>query len=165
MKMTEFRSRQPLSDDDFAAIRRNVMTTVATRNERRFLPIVMRFALAAAVVIAIGIALIPRQSSNQTTRQPINAAAQQPNIATRQPDPPPAQPAGNLATGQAGNLATQQHSNTATLQPARRPRHHEAPHIELAKQNIRLEFRTSDPDVRIIWIASQTPNTTTGGKS
>jgi negative regulator of sigma E activity len=165
MKMTEFRSQQPLNDDDFAAIRRNVMTTIAKRNERRFLPMVMRFALAAAVVIAIGVALVPRHPSNRATQQRSNQATQQPNLATHPPVIPATHLAGNPATGQPGNQTTQQLSNLATQQPAPRPRHHRAPPIELAKQNIRVEFRTSDPDVRIIWIASQTPNTTTGGKS
>ena len=53
-----------------------------------------------------------------------------------------------------------------TSRPVTHRRRHRrtTPHIELAHQNIRVEFRTSDPDIRIIWIASQTPNTT-GGKS
>ena len=63
MKMTGFRSQQPLNDDDFAAIRRNVMTAIAARGERRLFPIVMRFALAAAVIVAIGIALVPRRAA------------------------------------------------------------------------------------------------------
>lgn len=162
MKMTEFRSRQPLTDDDFAAIRRNVMTTIATRNERRFLPIVMRFALAAAVVIAIGITLIPRHRGTQTTQQVSSRPTQQPIRPVIQ-QPSALQPV-NVATQQLSNLATQQLTNP-TQQPSPRPRHHRTPHIELAKQNIRVEFRTSDPDVRIIWIANQTPNITTGGKS
>lgn len=161
MKMTEFRSQQPLNDDDFAAIRRNVMTTIAARSERRFLPIVIRFALAAAVVIAIGIALVPKHRSAQVTQQLSNRVTHQPSSPATQPIT--RQP-GNPATRQLSNLATQQLIK-ATRQPAPRPRHHRAPQIELAKQNIRVEFRTSDPDVRIIWIASQTPNTTTGGKS
>jgi hypothetical protein len=156
MKMTEFRSRQPLNDDDFAAIRRNVMTTIAAKKERRLFPIVMRFALAAAVVVAIGIALVPRRRGTQPTQQLSSRATQQPIIH----QPVMQQP----ITRQPGNLATQQLTNPTRL-PILRRHHHRTPHIELAKQNIRVEFRTSDPDVRIIWIANQTPYTTTGGKS
>ena len=163
MKMTEFRSSQPLTDDDFAAIRRNVMTTIAARRERRFFPIVMRFALAAAVVIAVGIALIPWHQSTQLTQQLSNHITPQPSTLAMQ-QPVGRQP-GNLTTQQPINPGPQQLSNLATQQPPHRPRHHRAPQIELAKQNIRVEFRTSDPDVRIIWIASQTQNITTGGKS
>ena len=141
MNMSEFRSQQPLSDDDFAAIRRNVMTTVTTR--RQF-PIAGRFALAAMVVIAIGVAFLTRRAAPpvsvtvmppppaiKTIPQPIIAAV-----------PPPQQ----------------------VVSVARRPRHHRAAAAVVARQNIRLELRTSDPDVRIIWIASQTP-TARGGKS
>jgi hypothetical protein len=144
MKMTEFRSRQPLNDDDFAAIRRNVMTTIRARSERRLFPIVMRFALAAAVIIAIGIALVPRRTATPAT------------VVTRKPSTvvasaPPEQVVGPVPVEQ-----------PITRVP-HRPRHHRTPHIELARQNIRVEFRTSDPDIRIIWIASQTPRTTTTG--
>ncbi|MGH9419505.1 MAG: hypothetical protein ACRD3J_05985 [Thermoanaerobaculia bacterium] len=155
--MTEFRSRQPLNDDDFAAIRRNVMSTIAARRERRLFPIVMRFALAAVVVIAIGVALIPRHPGIRETQQPSNVVAKH-NSITHQPIIQTTQ----LATS---NAATRRPGNKATQQPTHRPRHHHAPQIELAKQNIRVEFRTSDPDVRIIWIASQNTNISTGGKS
>ena len=146
MKMTEVRSTQPLTDDDFAAIRANVMATIAARNERRVLPIAMRYAIAAAVVIAIGIAFVARRPAPAPARVRKPEAA----IETAKAAPPPA--------------ATP--IMTLTPQPiarvAHRPKHRPAPHPQY--QNIRMEFRTSDPDVRIIWIASQTP-TTTGGKS
>ena len=47
MNMNEFRATQPLTEEDFVAIRRNVMTAIAARNQRRLFPIVMRFAIAA----------------------------------------------------------------------------------------------------------------------
>jgi len=148
MKMTEFRSQQPLGDDDFAAIRRNVMTTIAARNQRRFLPIAMRFAIAAMVVIAIGVALVVRRPAApaviQTVKQPVIEKAP---IALATIAPPPVTPV-----------------------VAHHPRHRRATHRRVeyaaaAQPNIRVELRTSDPDVRIIWIASQTPSTTSGGKS
>ena len=149
MKMTGFRSQQPLNDDDFAAIRRNVMTAIAARNERRLFPIVMRFAIAAAVIVAIGIALVPRRAATPaaatTTKHPAV-------IASAAPAPPPAPIVAPVTT------------QPPITRVAHRPRQHRSPHIELARQNIRVEFRTSDPDVRIIWIASQTPPQT-GGKS
>jgi hypothetical protein len=137
MKMTGFRSRQPLSDDDFAAIRRNVMATIAARRERRFLPIVMRFAFAAAVVIAF-IAHRPA-----TTPVVVKKQALVVEIAHAAPTPALMAP-------------------PAITPVAHRPKHRTTRHPQY--QDIRVEFRTSDPDVRIIWIASQT-QTTTGGKS
>lgn len=147
MNMNEFRSKQPLSEDDFAAIRRNVMTTVAAR--KRFFPIAMRFALAAAVVIAIGIAFIAKRPAPpivETVKQPVVIEKVPVAVATVAPPP------------------------VTRVVAARHPRHRHATHpraqyASVPQQNIRVEFRTSDPDVRIIWIASQTPSTTTGGKS
>jgi hypothetical protein len=148
MKMTGFRSQQPLNDDDFAAIRRDVMTAIAARNERRLFPIVMRYAIAAAVIIAIGIVLVPRRVATPAAATP----AKRPVVIASAPAPSPAPIVAPVTT------------QPPIARVAHRPRHHRAPHIELARQNIRVEFRTSDPDVRIIWIASQTPPQT-GGKS
>jgi hypothetical protein len=148
MNMTGFRSQQPLNDDDFAAIRSNVMTEIAARNKRRLFPIVMRFALAAAVIVAIGIALFPR-------RTPTPAAASHAKrtvVIASAPVPAPVPIVAPVTT------------QPPIARVAHRPRRQRSPHIELARQNIRVEFRTSDPDVRIIWIASQTPPQT-GGKS
>jgi len=148
MKMTEFRSRQPLSDDDFAAIRRNVMTTIAARRERRFLPVMMRFALAAAVVLAIGLAFL--------VRRPAAPAA----IAIRKPATVITAPPAPVVA----SVTIPPPVTTVAHRTHRRRAHSPNVFAEAAQQNIRVEFRTSDPDVRIIWIASQTPNTT-GGKS
>ncbi len=148
MKMTGFRSQQPLNDDDFAAIRRNVMTAIAARNERRLFPIVMRFAIAAAVIVAIGIALVPRRAATPAAAAPAKRTV----IIASTPAPAPAPIVAPVTT------------QPPITRVAHRPRQHRAPHVELARQNIRVEFRTSDPDVRIIWIASQTPPQT-GGKS
>jgi antitoxin (DNA-binding transcriptional repressor) of toxin-antitoxin stability system len=146
MNMNEFRSTQPLREEDFAAIRRNVMTAIAAR--KRFFPIAIRFAFAAAVVIAIGVAFLARRPAPiviESVKQPLVVA--KPPVAIVTVAPPP----------------------IARI-VAHHPRHRQATHsraqyASATPQNIRVEFRTSDPDVRIIWIASQTPSTTTGGKS
>ncbi|MBV8546122.1 MAG: hypothetical protein JO093_15910 [Acidobacteria bacterium] len=144
--MSEFRSKQPLSEEEFAAIRRNAMSEIAAR--KSFLPIAMRFALAAAVVIAIGVGFVvkrPAPVAIETVKQPV-VIKKAPIAVATVADPP------------------------ATRIVAHHPRHRRATHpraeyAAASPQNIRVEFRTSDPDVRIIWIASQTPSTTTGGKS
>lgn len=148
MNMTGFRSQQPLNDDDFAAIRRNVMTAVAARNKRRLFPIVMRFALAAAVIVAIGIALVPRRAATPAAATPSKRTV----VIASAPVQAPVSVIAPVTT------------QPPIARVAHRPRRHLSPHIELARQNIRVEFRTLDPDVRIIWIASQTPPQT-GGKS
>jgi hypothetical protein len=146
MNVNEFRSKQPLSEEDFAAIRRNVMTAIAAR--KPFFPIAMRLAFAVAVVIAIGIAFIakrPARPAIETVKQPV--VIEKAPVAVAAVAPPP-----------------------VTRVVAHHPRHRRMTHpraeyASATPQNIRVEFRTSDPDVRIIWIASQTPSTTTGGKS
>jgi hypothetical protein len=146
MNLNEFRSKQPLSEEDFAAIRRNVMTAIATR--RRFLPIAMRFAFATAVVIAIGVAFIAKRPAPpvvETVKQPV--VTEKAPIVVATIAPPPVAPV-------AAHHPRHRHTTHPRAQYASSP-----------QQNIRVEFRTSDPDVRIIWIASQTPSTTTGGKS
>jgi len=147
MKMNEFRSQQPLSEEDFGAIRRNVMTTIAAR--KRFLPIAMRFAIAAIVVIAIGVGFVARRPASPVVITVKKPAIKKAPIATviATVAPPPVTPVA-----------------------VHHPRHHRATHprAEYAaaiQPNMRVEFRTSEPDVRIIWIASQTPSTTSGGKS
>ena len=146
MNMNEFRSTQPLREEDFVAIRRNVMTAIAAR--KRFFPIAMRFAFAAAVVIAIGVSFVVRRHAPvaiETLKQPLIVA--KPPIAIATVAPPPVTRV------------------VAHHRPHRRATHPRAQYASATPHNIRLEFRTSDPDVRIIWIASQTPSTTTGGKS
>jgi hypothetical protein len=145
MNMNGYRSTQPLGEEDFATIRRNVMTAIAARNQRRFVPIAMRFAVAAAVVIAIGLAFLGRRPAPIIESRKV--AVETPPVAVATIAPPP-----------------------VTRVVAHHPRHRRtnrprAQYASAPKQNIRVEFRTSDPDVRIIWIASQTPSTTTGGKS
>jgi hypothetical protein len=145
MNMKKFRSTQPLTEEDFVAIRRNVMTTIAAR--KRFFPIAMRFAFAAAVVIAIGIAFVARRPApvTETVRQPLIVA--KPPVVIAAVVPPPVTRV------------------VAHHRPHRRATPPRAQYASATPQNIRVEFRTSDPDVRIIWIASQTSSTTTGGKS
>ncbi|MEA2338825.1 MAG: hypothetical protein QOE82_2832 [Thermoanaerobaculia bacterium] len=148
MKMNEFRSQQPLNEADFAAIRRNVMTTIVARNERRFLPIVMRFAIAAAVVIAIGLAFIARRPVAPVTTARKPEIVKAPIAVVAAPAPAPVTP-----------VVVVHHPRH------RRATHPRAQYASAPQPNIRVEFRTSDPDVRIIWIASQTSSTTNGGKS
>jgi hypothetical protein len=148
MNMNEFRSQQPLSEEDFVTIRRNVMTTISARSQRRFFPIAMRFAFAVAIVIAIGVAFVSRRpvpAVIETVKKP--AVIEKAPIAVATVAPPP-----------------------VPRVVAHHPRHRRATHVRAqcaseTQQNIRVEFRTSDPDVRIIWIASQNPSTTTGGNS
>jgi hypothetical protein len=167
MKMTEFRSTQPLSDDDLSAIRANVMARIGAQNNRRGIPLFVRLAIAALLVIAVGISFVARRQT------PSSLVASNPHI-VRPRRGTPAAPHVNttIETARAAlppNAVQSTKSSMpkpATSQPVvravYRPKHRPPQHPEY--QTIRMEIRTPDPDVRIIWIANQTP-TTTGGNS
>jgi cell division protein FtsN len=163
MKMTEFRSTHPLTDEDLAAIRANVMTKVSAQNNRRGIPLFVRLAIAALLVIAVGISFIVRQQTAPSI------AASNPQVVR-----PPVAPQVNttIATARAAmpSIPVQAAKSSIPRAPAKqpvaraiyRPKHRPPQNPEY--QTIRMEIRTPDPDVRIIWIANQTP-TTTGGNS
>jgi hypothetical protein len=163
MKMTEFRSTQPLSDDDLAAIRGNVMARISAQNNRRGITLFVRLAIAALVVIAIGISFIARRQT------PGSQVANKPHIVTPVTMP---QVTTTIETARAALTATAVQSAKSSIPKAAqrppiaraiyRPKHR--PMQDPEYQTIRMEIRTPDPDVRIIWIANQTP-TTTGGNS
>jgi hypothetical protein len=163
MKMTEFRSTQPLSDDDLAAIRANVMTKIGAQNNRRGIPLFARLAIAALLVIAVGISVIVRRQTMPSI------VASNPHVAKT---PAPSQLNKTIETARVALPTTPVQSAKSSIPkaPAKQPvaraiyRPKRRPPQNPEYQTIRMEIRTPDPDVRIIWIANQTP-TTTGGNS
>ncbi len=157
MKMTEFRSTHPLTDDDLAAIRGNVMAKVSAQNNRRGIPLFARLAIAALLVIAVGISFV--------VRRPVP-----PSIVARTPAALQVNKPIETARAAQQSITVQSAKSSIPKAPAKqpvaraiyRPKHRPPQNPEY--QTIRMEIRTSDPDVRIIWIANQTP-TTTGGNS
>jgi hypothetical protein len=125
MDVREFRSLQPLSDAEFAEIRRAVLVKTATRTRSMF---ALRFAFAAMVVAAM-VMMWPRRrevvAPMVTTQQVVIPAQPVVQVAERRPE----------AAGPAG----------------RRPALHKPPAQHVA---MRMELQTSDPDIRIIWITN-----------
>jgi hypothetical protein len=163
MKMTEFRSTHPLSDDDLSAIRANVMAKVGAQNQRRGIPLFVRLAIAALLVIAIGISFIVRRST------PASQVANNPHVVTpvTMPQVTTTIEAARVALPTNAVQSAKSSIPKAALRPPvahaiYRPKRRPPQNPEY--QTIRMEIRTPDPDVRIIWIANQTP-TTTGGNS
>jgi len=163
MKMTEFRSKQPLTEDDLTAIRANVMVKIGAQNQRRGLPLFVRLAVGALLVIAIGISFVARRST------PTSLASNKPHVVTPVKTPhvnTTIETARAALPSNAVQSAKSSMPKSTAPQPAARavyrPKYHPLHHPEY--QTIRMEIRTPDPDVRIIWIANQTP-TTTGGNS
>jgi hypothetical protein len=163
MKMTEFRSTQPLTDDDLAAIRANVMVRIGAQNQRRGISLFVRLAIAALLVIVVGISFIGRRqtprtlvTSNPHVVTPVTTPHVNTTIETaRVPLPSNAVQSAKSSIPKAAAVRPVAHA-------VYRPKHRPLQHPEY--QTIRMEIRTPDPDVRIIWIANQTP-TTTGGNS
>jgi hypothetical protein len=161
--MTEFRSTQPLSDDELSAIRANVMVKVGSQNQRHGIPLFVRLAIATLLVIAIGVSFIARRQT------PPSQVANNPHVVTPVMTP---QVTTTIETARAALPSTAIQSAKSSIPKAAprppiaraiyRPKHRVPQNPEY--QTIRMEIRTPDPDVRIIWIANQTP-TTTGGNS
>ncbi|MEA2165853.1 MAG: hypothetical protein QOK37_3980 [Thermoanaerobaculia bacterium] len=165
MKMTEFRSRHPISDDELATIRTNVIATIRARHARRWMPIAMRFAAAAAIIVAIGIAFVAGRQGRGTRDEGSTTAAHVAPVVVA-----PAAPVANSpSVVETAHVAISPNASipttNATTRAVYRHKHRPLPHSDY--QTIRMEIRTADPDVRIIWIASQKPATasTTGGNS
>ncbi|MGZ8850399.1 MAG: hypothetical protein ACXW3E_08790 [Thermoanaerobaculia bacterium] len=138
MNFNRVRSEVPLTDDDFASIRANVMREIAGRSPVAGLRFALPLAFAAAAIVAIVFLLNPKETP-KTISQPAKIVARpQPDvIATALPKPPPT-PA------------------TVDRRPATAHRHrpgNRQPDFQLAVH--RIEIQTADPDVRIIWIAQQ----------
>jgi hypothetical protein len=158
MKMTEFRSTHPLSDDELASIRASVLSTIAARKARRWMPIVVRFAIAAAVIVVIGIAVRQGRGMRDEGSRAITVHASP--VATPLANKPAVIETVRVAIPPAASISTPRPIAHAVYRPEHRP----LPHPEY--QTIRMEIRTADPDVRIIWIANQkNATTTTGGNS
>ena len=167
MKMTEFRSTHPLSDDDLSAIRAKVMAKVGAQNQRRGIPLFVRLAVAALLVIAIGTSFIGRRQTpaavatgNPHVARPLHGTPAAPHVNTTIETARAALPS-NAVQSAKSSMPKSTVSHLAA-HAVYRPKHRPPQHPEY--QTIRMEIRTPDPDVRIIWIANQTP-TTTGGNS
>lgn len=133
MDLREFRSEQPLSDEDFARIRREVLARTSAKPR-----IGLAFRLAfATLVVALVMILWPRR---EATVQPIHTT---PQVITK------AQPVAPVIT----HTQQQPPAVVATVRktPHHHRRHHDAPPQQLA---MRMELQTSDPDIRIIWITN-----------
>ena len=124
--MKDYRAAQPLSDDDFAEIRRAVLTKVGPK--RAGAPAATQAASAFAALVVVLFLAWPRRVEVVepiVTTTPVHIAA----AVERRPEA--AKPAG------------------------RRPALHgkRRHHVEV-RVAMRVELQTADPDIRIIWITN-----------
>ena len=130
---SDFRGQLPLSDFDFARIRRNVLSKVARRETPRF-AFALRFAVALMVAAFVGVV------SYRAPRPPVEPPA--PRNAGFQPAGPPASSRPPAAAPRPRRLEAGA--------PEPKPTHK----IIEPEIPIRLEIQTADPDVRIIWFTN-----------
>ena len=133
-------TKAPLTDDDFAQIRSNVMAKIETPRRSS---LASRWAYAAVIA---GCLLIARVVSEKPVAPPRNAHVHAGRSAGFQPAP--------VSRPEAGGPAERSSAVPEALPKAVTAKKHEP-----APSPMRIEIQTSDPDVRIIWIANQTPET------
>ena len=143
------------------------MAKIGAQSQRRAIPLFVRFAIAALLVIAIGISFVVRKQTptsiatvNPHVARPLHVTPTAPQVTTTIETARVAAPPNPVQSAKSSM------PKRAAVRPVARavyrPKHRPAQNPEY--QTIRMEIRTPDPDVRIIWIANQTP-TTTGGNS
>ncbi len=135
LPLAALRTPSPLTDADFAAVRARVRSQIAQTEKRRRLLWPLRFAMAVATVVLIGLgALRIIQRSNHSepysapvvvVRKPFTIPAPLPQVT--QPAPKPMR-----------TVARRAHSV---------PRQRQQPEM-------RIQIQTADPDIRIIWIVN-----------
>ncbi|HEY0371943.1 MAG TPA: hypothetical protein VGD79_08070 [Thermoanaerobaculia bacterium] len=161
MNLDELRTPHPLRDADFAAIRARVKAEIAQREERGWLALLLRFAFAAALVVAF----VPL-TRERVPEVPVQVQ-KPPQLATHDPKPEARQgvilsprtmtrvPSRSLWSAEAapplsysrkcesGGAASALHTTT------RRTR---------AAIATRIEIQTADPTIRIIWLTPKENN-------
>ena len=131
MNLHGLHTPQPLRDADFAAIRARVKAEIAQREEKPWLAMLLRFAFAAALVVAI-VPFVRERAPEVVAvkRAPISVEREQ--VASANPEPPPQRAADDG-------------------QRKRSERRAEArPTSSIAAS--RIEIITADPTIRIIWL-------------
>ena len=134
-------TKSPLTEADFAQIRSNVMTKIETPRRSS---LALRWAYAAVIA---GCLLIARVVSEKPApvAPPRSAGVHVGRSAGFQPAP--------VSRPEVGGPAERSSALPAT------PRAVVATKPKTEPPPMRIEIQTSDPDVRIIWIANQTPET------
>ena len=164
VNLHELHTEHPLRDADFAAIRARVRSEIARREERSWLPIVLRFAFAAALVVLFVPEMpveVERPLPNDASREPDRAKGGEPRVSHAVI---PSVERGTWAGGAQCTCPTPHPPMTACEAiPSRREeagaaasrtaalRNPEAP-TQHAEAATRIEIITADPTIRIIWI-------------
>ena len=162
LSLSRARSRVPLTDADYEAVRRSVMDRIEPAPQRVGPEFLLRVAAAGAFVI---LALVAGSLSRRSGEVPVvktqqNAVA---GIVPVDPGVSRVAPAGDSVEG--GDPGTSRSEVEIATAPRETPV--EVPAERLAvilpqqqeNREVRIEMQTSDPNIRIIWVSSsQQPN-------
>jgi hypothetical protein len=147
MKLSDLRTEQPLRDADFAAIRARVLSKIAERERRRWVPLLWWVGAAAAIVV-VAMVLFPRRE----VTLPVNPPPQVVSSGGRAYRPP-ATDVPSVATPKAvSETLTASGRDARPPQASARRRPIEKPPAERVS---RIEIHTADPSIRIIWIVKE----------
>ena len=133
-------TKAPLTEADFAQIRSNVMAKIETPRRSS---LALRWAYAAVIAVCL---LIARVVSEKPVAPPRSADVHVGRSAGFQPAP--------ISRPEVGGPAER-----SSAVPRALPKAVVATKPKTEPPPMRIEILTSDPDVRIIWIANQTPET------
>lgn len=146
--------RPPLTDDDYAAVRRSVMTTIAAQESRRTWLVrgmQLGFAVLAIAVFTLWLTKMTDQRSIIPQVKHPQLAKTSSHPATQQPSHPFIQQPSQLASQQSATSVSLRPRDHAIHQTASR-RHPRTP--EPTPEPLRIQLATNDPDIRIIWITN-----------
>jgi hypothetical protein len=140
----------PLTDRDFANVRKSVMAAIEARQARRVWTIRAAQLAFAVLAVAVGAWWMLRPANAPAPAvpgpKPSLVATTQNSTTAPQPHQQPA-PQSHVAT-------SERHHNR-TIRTASKRQRHQTPVREIASMEpLRLELRTDDPDIRIIWITN-----------
>ena len=169
LPLHRFRAEPPLGDADFAEIRRAVLARVGSGRQRIGWRPLVAFAVAGAAAVALVIVGVfggQHAPATPPERIAVGAPPSSPVVSPPVSEPVPSAPARIASTPAPQGIGS--------ASGPRRPRHLPAapalpvlstpgstPETALAAlapaAAVRIEFQTSDPNVRIIWIAQPPP--------
>ena len=163
LPLHQFRAEPPLSDADFAEIRRSVMARVGRGRRRVGWRPLVAFAVAGAAAVAVlivGVSGGRHAPATPPERIAANGQPGPPVVSGPAPEPVPTARATTVPSSAPLEVAA-----APRPERPRRPRRRSAPpptsDTALAAlapaAAVRIEFQTSDPNVRIIWIAQPPP--------
>jgi hypothetical protein len=144
--MTEHRPL-PLTQEDFAAMRKNVIARIEKQRKARTIGAAVGLAFA---MLALVFVLLPQKTSEHAAARVARTSVRAPLVVAAIPPQPKART----------EVRATRDTQKASVAPLRKRRliknqHHESIAQTASAEPMTIELHTSDPNIRIIWIARQ----------